>query len=204
MTQGQKNNAVRDKLIEAAVQLFLEKDFHSVSIRELANRAGVSSGMINYYFKSKNGLFEAMIRSQCEYIQTQVQQLLEKPGAIDFKEIIQAFQGIYRHNPDLAKFEARTFMDESAFGNQYLKYLFETERLMVQKKVKAALPDESRDDERRNVDIEVVRIMIICNVVMTGFMAPTLKKYYGEAGHQQFEQRFAEIFGEMASNFFAR
>lgn len=198
---AEKGTDVREKLIEAAVQLFLEKDFHSVSIRELATRAGVSSGMINYYFKSKNGLFEAMIRSQCEYIQSQVMSLLEEPGEVDFEKIVTAFQSIYRMNPDLAKFEVRTFMDESAFGNQYLKYLFETERTMVRDKFKQVVPGFKRNDERTDTDIEVIRIMTICNVVMTGIMAPTLKKYYGAEEHQQFERRFAEIFGAMVSGY---
>ena len=48
------SDGVRLRLIHSAAKLFLQKNFNSVSIRELAEVANTSSGMIAYYFKSKN------------------------------------------------------------------------------------------------------------------------------------------------------
>ena len=84
MSQNEQENDVPELLIEAAARLFLKKDFHSVSIREIAEEAGVSSAMINYYFKSKNGLFEAMIKAKCELIQSKIQAFIGHSTEIDF------------------------------------------------------------------------------------------------------------------------
>jgi AcrR family transcriptional regulator len=52
----------RAALIDAAQGCFLHNSYDRVSIRELARRAGVDAAMIRYYFDSKAGLFETMVR----------------------------------------------------------------------------------------------------------------------------------------------
>jgi AcrR family transcriptional regulator len=52
----------RAALIDAAQSCFLHNSYERVSIRELARRAGVDAAMIRYYFDSKAGLFETMVR----------------------------------------------------------------------------------------------------------------------------------------------
>ena len=54
----------RLKLIDAAEALFSESGFDGVSIREIAEAAGVNIALIGYYFGGKEGLFtEAFLRS---------------------------------------------------------------------------------------------------------------------------------------------
>lgn len=52
----------RDKLILAARNLFIERDYAQVTIREIASCAGTDPGLIRYYFGSKESLFSTMIR----------------------------------------------------------------------------------------------------------------------------------------------
>ncbi len=52
---------VRRRLIEAATELFSQRGFASTSIRELADAANVTPAMVHYYFKSKRGLYEALL-----------------------------------------------------------------------------------------------------------------------------------------------
>ena len=51
----------RQLLITAARKKFVSKSYDKVSIRELAQSAGVNSAMIKYYFQNKEGLYKAMI-----------------------------------------------------------------------------------------------------------------------------------------------
>lgn len=46
----------RDKIIDAAIDVFSEKGYSRASIDEIAVRAGVSKGLIFWYFKSKKNL----------------------------------------------------------------------------------------------------------------------------------------------------
>jgi TetR/AcrR family transcriptional regulator len=51
----------RTKLVAAATILFADKGLAGVSIRELAEAAGVNSALISYYFGGKDGLYVAVL-----------------------------------------------------------------------------------------------------------------------------------------------
>ncbi len=50
------------ELIEAALDLFVEKGFAGTRVEEVAARAGVSKGTLFLYFSSKEDLFKAVVR----------------------------------------------------------------------------------------------------------------------------------------------
>lgn len=57
---GGDSEAVRRALLEAARHRFLDAPFAAVSVRKLAETAGVNPAMVHYYFGSKAGLYLAM------------------------------------------------------------------------------------------------------------------------------------------------
>ncbi len=59
-TRGEE--AVRAALIDAAAELLGEVGARSLSVREIARRAGVNHGQVHHYFGSKRALFEAAMR----------------------------------------------------------------------------------------------------------------------------------------------
>src|SRR6059058_1578092 len=54
-------------IIESAMELFAEKGFEGTSIRDLATKADVNVAMVNYYFGSKEKLFECMLQHKAAY-----------------------------------------------------------------------------------------------------------------------------------------
>jgi AcrR family transcriptional regulator len=56
----------KERILAAATDLFAEKGYATVGVRAIAERAGVNSAMINYYFGSKVKLLEAIIESLFE------------------------------------------------------------------------------------------------------------------------------------------
>ena len=70
----------REKLMGAATQLFAEKGFSGVSIRELAAAAGVNSSLISYHFGGKEGLYEAVVASQYERVIGRFEKIATAPG----------------------------------------------------------------------------------------------------------------------------
>lgn len=51
----------KEQIINAAIDLFAQKGFEGTSIRDLAAKADVNVAMVNYYFGSKEKLFEALV-----------------------------------------------------------------------------------------------------------------------------------------------
>ena len=54
---GGKNPDARGRLLAAAVTLFSAQGVAGTTVAEIAKRAGVTSAMVHYYFKTKDQLF---------------------------------------------------------------------------------------------------------------------------------------------------
>ena len=63
---GATTSKTRDTLLDAVEQLMLESGHSSVSYRAVANRAGVTGGLVQYYFPTRDELFVAAIRRRTE------------------------------------------------------------------------------------------------------------------------------------------
>ncbi len=51
------------KIFEAARAIFHECGYHGARMQEIARRAGINQSMLHYYYRTKDGLFEAVFRS---------------------------------------------------------------------------------------------------------------------------------------------
>lgn len=65
MSKNLKNGAsdkdTRDKIIDAAEEVFCKKGYYGATIREIFEIAGANRGLLSYYFESKERLFEETI-----------------------------------------------------------------------------------------------------------------------------------------------
>lgn len=53
----------RENILAAATELFAEKGFEHVTTREICRAAGVNGALVNYHFRSKEGLYqECLVR----------------------------------------------------------------------------------------------------------------------------------------------
>ncbi|HET6991874.1 MAG TPA: TetR/AcrR family transcriptional regulator [Bacteroidia bacterium] len=50
------------KIVEAARKLFTEKGYHAIKTRDIAKEAGINLALLNYYFRSKEKLFEIIVK----------------------------------------------------------------------------------------------------------------------------------------------
>lgn len=61
LRRGKANPDRAEKLLTVALELFSESDFSAVSIKKIAEKSGVNSALIYYYFDSKEILFQAAL-----------------------------------------------------------------------------------------------------------------------------------------------
>jgi len=57
---GKKSEITRQKIMDAAYRLFIEKGYDGLRMQELADRAGVNKGLLHHYFRSKQALFNSI------------------------------------------------------------------------------------------------------------------------------------------------
>ena len=67
-SKGHAGRADTRKLIETGVEIFGRYNFEATTTRMLADRAGVNLAAIPYHFKSKEGLYHAVVRHIVEQV----------------------------------------------------------------------------------------------------------------------------------------
>lgn len=77
----------KQHIILTAVELFAEKGFDGSSIRDLAARAGVNVAMVNYYFGSKEKLFEAIVEHRASFMRGNLDEIHANTSMTEIKKI---------------------------------------------------------------------------------------------------------------------
>jgi TetR/AcrR family transcriptional regulator len=72
----------RARLLETATELFAEKGYAGASVREIVEKAGVSKPVLYYYFKSKEGLFYAILEWAANVQQNVLNEIFESRGTV--------------------------------------------------------------------------------------------------------------------------
>jgi AcrR family transcriptional regulator len=95
----------RDRLLETATALFAEKGYAGTSVREIVDRAGVSKPVLYYYFKSKEGLFYAILEWAAGVQQEILDEIFSTSGTVldrfiffyrRISEGVQQYQNLYK------------------------------------------------------------------------------------------------------------
>ena len=85
--------AQRDRILKAAQQCFVEYGFHSASMANIADTAGMSAGLIYRYFDGKDAIILAIIERQLEEKRSNIASLKSEPElAQRIKELFRLWQ----------------------------------------------------------------------------------------------------------------
>ena len=87
------NNATKKKILSAAKVVFLEKGFDGARMQEIANKAGINKSMLNYYFRYKENLFEAIFEEEFLKLVPKISVILNSDKPLSYK--ISTFVDIY-------------------------------------------------------------------------------------------------------------
>ncbi len=60
---AKQKKSTKQKILDSATELFLEKGVDRVSVRDIAAKAGVNLSLMNYYYQSKENLFEVIFEN---------------------------------------------------------------------------------------------------------------------------------------------
>jgi AcrR family transcriptional regulator len=107
-----------EEILQAAVRLFARKGFEATSTREIVEAAGVTKPMLYYYFKSKEGLCEAILNRFLSQFYSRLRLVIDepRPPRDALVEVVWSHLDYCRENRDFAKFFYSAFFgpDENA------------------------------------------------------------------------------------------
>ncbi len=102
-----KESSTEEKIKEAARKLFTQKGFAATRTRDIAEEAGINLALLNYYFRSKQKLFDIIMMDNFRhFIQGISFNFLEEDTPIDQKlgKIVTLYIDFLSQNPDLPLF----------------------------------------------------------------------------------------------------
>ena len=113
----------RDKILEAAEKLFVEKGFADTSVSRIAKEAGVTKSLIHHHFGSKEQLWKTVKHNRLgEYFDDQKRELDITQADIQcLKDSIVRFFALFKVNPQLSRLfswhliEGREDTDDAEF-----------------------------------------------------------------------------------------
>ncbi|UCZ52298.1 forespore capture DNA-binding protein RefZ [Bacillus shivajii] len=134
-----KKQASKEKMMNAAIELFNVNGYSGTSVRDIANKAEANVALISYYFGSKKGLLEHLMTSFLEgylsSIETQVHMAKSKESEV-YDCLLQAIWDgmVYQQeNLHLARFVHREITLDSTLIRELMttylakeKHLFQT------------------------------------------------------------------------------
>lgn len=197
MTEDQELSAlpVPERLLRAAQECFLNDEYHKVTTRQIAALAGSNISMIRYYFGSKEGLYEEMIRQTLEpLLEVFDRSLLSSTGGFsDF------FRIYYRTMLENSRFPAlilKVLALNQGPGKRFIFQLLERGRERGRAKVDAL---KQRGQMDTTVEPDILRI----SFVSLAMMPILLKDIFSEQLEREIDMAFFETLARFNGRLFA-
>jgi AcrR family transcriptional regulator len=101
------DKSTEEKILSAGKKIFTQKGFNATKIRDIASEAGINLSLVNYYFRSKEKLFERIMTENVNTLFEMVGPVLNNEH-LTLKEkitfIVEHYIDLLLENPDFSKF----------------------------------------------------------------------------------------------------
>lgn len=95
---GSKADALRQRIVEKADELFYQHGFEKTSFSDIACALNISRGNFYYHYKSKDDILDAVIKSRLDSIQQLLRNCEQESD--DAREAIRCCIALMTHNQD--------------------------------------------------------------------------------------------------------
>lgn len=79
------DTGIEGQILQAAYEVFVEKGFDSAKMQDIANKAGIARTVLNYYFRTKNALYQHIAKQILQLALPQILSTLNSDLAFDLK-----------------------------------------------------------------------------------------------------------------------
>jgi AcrR family transcriptional regulator len=135
---GQPDKATRERLLTVTGQLIMERGSADVSLSDIAEKSGMSSALVKYYFGNKSGLLMALLRKAIGPLREELKFLLSRPLPPEQKMRIhlKGFVDGYARFPWVGRLMHHMLAEDPALygpiiAQEISKPVFETQRTLL-------------------------------------------------------------------------
>ncbi len=186
---GQPADKVRDELIQAARELFLNKEFKAVSVRQIADKARVNQAMVNYYFGSKQGLYLAMVDELLQSLKGELKRLGEKSEA-GLAEFNASYCRLLARNPWWPNFMVREVLFSDGEVREAIIHKFSS--AFAPELLGAISREQAEGNLRPEMDPKLALISLLGMSVFPFLAGPVIKSVMNLEVDEKFAEKLAQ------------
>jgi AcrR family transcriptional regulator len=184
---------VRERLLKAALDSFLSDEYHKVTTRLIAEKAGANVSMIRYYFGNKEGLYEEMIR---ETLNPLLKVLDGK--MLDTVDGLKGYFSLYYQTmskqPEFPKLILKVLALNQGPGRRFIQQLLERGRTRGAKKVNEL---KSAGQVMPELDPDIVRMAFVSLAMMPILLKDIFEEQMGRSMDAEFLEQLAAFNGHL-------
>jgi len=154
----------KERILNAAIGIFVEKGKYGARMQKIANKAGINKAMIHYYFTDKDTLYEKSFEYIFKNIFYKVSKFLNKD--IPFEKKLEKFIDTYLDYVSKNIEIPRLIFREIADGGEVLKRVMnkistEDNVFFIPVKITEIMNEAKQEGEIREIDVKQTIISIV-------------------------------------------
>lgn len=187
--------SVRARLLNAALDCFLADEYHNVTTRLIAERAGANVSMIRYYFGNKEGLYEEMIRETL----APLLDVLDGPmlaSVEGFADFLRLYYDTMSARPEFPKLILKVLALNQGPGKRFIHQLLERGRTRGARRIGEL---KSKGEITASVDPDVFRMAFVSLAMTPMLLKEIFEEQMGRPLNAAFLHELAEFNGRLFS-----
>jgi AcrR family transcriptional regulator len=185
--RGASAGNVRERLLEAARELFLRYGYRAVSSRQIGAAAGVNFAMIRYYFGGKPGLYREILQ---DLLPARIRDLeaWADGGGARLPDILTNIVRMWAANPWIAGFVLReVLVPGGPMRTMFLREFPERLAPLVERSVQAQM---RRGELRADLDPKLLVLSLVSLAIFPFLSFALTSRVFGVRHDDEFVSRF--------------
>lgn len=177
-----KDTSTEEKIRQAAREVFISKGYDGCSTREIASAAGLNVALVNYYFRSKKQLFEAIFKSTMEEFMLVAREtfMLDQPLEMKVRIFIEKEYEFMNKHPHIPSF---IISELSRCENE------EKESPLIDFIVQTGILETIRE-EQENGNMRKLDFVSMMLIMMSNCHFPFMTKSFMQKMHQMNDEKY--------------
>jgi len=173
------------KIAAAAEELFAARGYGDTAVRDIARKAGVNAAMIHYYFRSKEGLYKAILEGAASKVRTLLVETVSNSASTKERlaRFVDAYAAYILSQPNLARILYR----EMLTGGKHIMRIAQQYAVTNYTILRDTIYEGIQNGELRSIDHELAPISLMGMVVIFQFMRPIISV---ALGNTKYDERF--------------
>lgn len=186
---------LRTRLLKAALDCFLADDYHRVTTRLIAARAGANVSMIRYYFGGKEGLYEEMIRETLNPMLA----VLDGPmlaSVAGFTDFLRLYYDTMTARPEFPRLILKVLALNHGPGRRFIQQLLERGRTRGARKVSDL---KAQGQIASSIDPDILRLAFVSLAMTPILLKDIFEEQMGRPMDAAFLEKLAAFNGHLFS-----